>query len=553
MDGITPTAHTRDHLTVSFQTILVGAVLTIVTLGLLGWNGWSAIQNYASVVSNQKQFEEQVAAIAHVDEMMTMAVRLGASTGDSVWTQRYDLLVGQREAAVSEAIKYIPGAFAQTIMQTYGTGASRLMRDRLALKLVADGDRDGATNVVFSEDYENQQQLYRRDVMQGQMKLREAITTLVSAARLRAYLVGVFTAVTLVAAVLAWVGALKMMNRQITDRRRAAVELRRAHDQLEQRVVERTANLAEANQRLQEEIVQRHAAQAERERIHDQLVESSRKLGMAEVATNVLHNVGNVLNSVNVSADVIRQQLDKSGSGDIIRVASLLREHEHDLVQYITEDQRGKHLPRFLIELAQQIEHEQAAVSSELETLARNIDHIKTIVAMQQSHARVGSNVETVCVAELIRDALTMTDASLSRHGVSVTQDVDPAIKIVVDRHKVLQILVNLLSNAKSALCEAGNSNRTLHIAIARQTDPAALILEITDNGVGIAPENLTRIFAHGFTTRDDGHGFGLHSCALAATEMQGSLTAHSDGLGCGATFRLELPVDQPEHAEVAA
>jgi signal transduction histidine kinase len=67
--------------------------------------------------------------------------------------------------------------------------------------------------------------------------------------------------------------------------------------------------------------------------------------------------------------------------------------------------------------------------------------------------------------------------------------------------------------------------------------------VSVIDNGVGIPAENLTRIFNQGFTTRKDGHGFGLHSGALAARELGGSLHVHSDGAGQGASFTLELPL----------
>ena len=65
-----------------------------------------------------------------------------------------------------------------------------------------------------------------------------------------------------------------------------------------------------------------------------------------------------------------------------------------------------------------------------------------------------------------------------------------------------------------------------------------------------IPAASLGRIFTLGFTTRKDGHGFGLHSAALAAAEMGGSLVAESDGLGQGATFTLELPMAEPRNGK---
>ncbi|HEX5747505.1 MAG TPA: ATP-binding protein [Archangium sp.] len=84
-------------------------------------------------------------------------------------------------------------------------------------------------------------------------------------------------------------------------------------------------------------------------------------------------------------------------------------------------------------------------------------------------------------------------------------------------------------------------AERLLTVKLERTTSGLVRI-QVHDNGMGIAPEMLTRIFQYGFTTREEGHGFGLHSSALAAQELGGSLTVHSEGPGHGATFTLELP-----------
>ena len=116
---------------------------------------------------------------------------------------------------------------------------------------------------------------------------------------------------------------------------------------------------------------------------------------------------------------------------------------------------------------------------------------------------------------------------------------------VLADKHKVLQILVNLLRNAKHALEEGGGGDKRLKLRVGINGERRVKI-SVSDNGVGIAPEHLSRIFEHGFTTRKEGHGFGLHSGALAAREMGGSLGAHSAGPGQGATFTLEFPAQPP-------
>jgi signal transduction histidine kinase len=268
----------------------------------------------------------------------------------------------------------------------------------------------------------------------------------------------------------------------------------------------------------------------------------SRQAGMAQIAANVLHNVGNVLNSVNISTGVISATLQASRLPGLGKAVRLLQEHGADLPRFLAEDDRGRLLPGYLERLAGALATEQQAVTAELGQLTRSIDHIKEIVATQQSHAKGGRATEAVPVAELVEDALRINGAMLARHPVTVVKDLAELPLLLLDRHRVLLILVNLVSNAARAL-EAGPDQRPRCIRLqVAQGDGNRLRIQVADNGEGIPPENMTRIFSHGFTTRTEGHGFGLHSSALAAREMGGTLTAHSDGPGRGATFVLDIP-----------
>lgn len=291
-------------------------------------------------------------------------------------------------------------------------------------------------------------------------------------------------------------------------------------------------------------ITERKRAQAEMERMHNQLVETSRLAGMAEVATSVLHNVGNVLNSVNVSASVIQDQIKASRVKKVADVSGLLKANAGDLGRYLTTDPKGKQLPGYIDALGSHLEQERSAMLTELESLTHNIEHIKEIVSMQQNYAKVRGVVETVPVADLIEDALRINAGAIERHALELRREYDThhLPTVTVEKHKVLQILINLIRNAKYACDESGRQDKVLTV---RATNGDGRVkIHIQDNGVGIPPENLTRIFNHGFTTRKTGHGFGLHSGALAAKELSGSLTAHSDGPGKGATFTLDLPAD---------
>jgi len=185
-------------------------------------------------------------------------------------------------------------------------------------------------------------------------------------------------------------------------------------------------------------------------------------------------------------------------------------------------------------------------MAEELGTLARSVDHIKEVVATQQSYAGTARVVQWLNLEELVDDALRMNAGALTRHKVEVVRDLAALPALPLDRHRLLQILVNLISNAKHAMNGAAGASPCITLT-ARRIDDGMLRISVADNGEGIEAQNLTRVFSHGFTTRSNGHGFGLHSCVLAAQEMGGRLSAHSDGAGHGAIFTLDIPIDAPE------
>ncbi len=293
---------------------------------------------------------------------------------------------------------------------------------------------------------------------------------------------------------------------------------------------------------IQRDITERKQLEAERETLHRELVDVSRRAGMAEIATNVLHNVGNVLNSVNISTGLIMMSVKKFRASSLARIVALLQEHAHDLGTFITTDARGKHLPAHLAQLSEHLIADQAATVGELDSLRHNVEHIKEIVAMQQRYATFGGVKEVINVIDLVEESLRMNEASFRNHGVEVIREFGEVPPLNVEKHKILQILINVLRNAKYACDDSGRPDKKMTVRVCN--GDGGVKISVIDNGVGIPAENLERIFNHGFTTRQGGHGFGLHSGALAAEEMGGSLNVQSTGLGQGATFTLELPVE---------
>lgn len=271
-----------------------------------------------------------------------------------------------------------------------------------------------------------------------------------------------------------------------------------------------------------------------------QLLDLSRQAGMAEVATGTLHNVGNALNSVNVSAGLIAEQLQKSQLPALSKALSLLDREAEDLAQFLTQDPKGKRVPSLIGKLFTKVERQREEVLTELATLRGYVDHVKQVIKAQQDFTRV-SGVEEVCdPSQLLEEALSISLASYPNPELEVVQEFSAPKSARLNKHKVLQILINFCSNALESL-NAQDPPR--QITLRSGLEGQFLFLEVADNGHGFSGEEHTRLFTHGYTTKPQGHGFGLHNSALAAQELGGKTTARSAGKGEGATFRLELPV----------
>ena len=297
-----------------------------------------------------------------------------------------------------------------------------------------------------------------------------------------------------------------------------------------------------------EDITLRKQAEEQLAATYKNLVATSRVAGMAEVATGVLHNVGNVLNSLNVSSNLIGDAIQQSKVTTLVKLSALVDQHAADLGTFLTSDPKGKLIPEVLQRLAENSLAERDWFATEIAAMQKNIDYIKAIIAMQQDYASTAGVVEKLSGSTLLEDALRMSEPNIASHQIKVVREFSTVPPITVEKDKVLQILINLIHNAREACDELPTSaQREKIITLSIEAgDEGEVRLSVRDNGVGIPPENLTRIFSHGFTTRPGGHGFALHSSILAARAMGGSLTAHSDGAGKGAAFVLVLPVVPP-------
>jgi len=339
----------------------------------------------------------------------------------------------------------------------------------------------------------------------------------------------------------------------VTEIDRMNLQLKEANSELDQsrvQILEKNQELEKTNTSLHVEIGERKKAEAEREKLHQQLVQASRQAGMADVASSVLHNVGNVLNSINVSTDTLLKTLKKPMVGDVCRIASMFNEHQHNLQEFLTADPKGKQIPGYLGLVAESLSGSHQTIQGELNALVKKVDHIKQVIMSQQDIARAGSVRESVSAEDLMEQGLMMVMPEPEKYRIEVVREYSHVPTFMTDRHQVLQILVNLITNAKNAMVEyPGHSHRlTLRVGTAGD-GKNSVRLQVIDTGRGIVAENLPRLFTQGFTTRKAGHGLGLHSAAIAAKCVGGAIQADSAGDGCGATFTLDLPLNLAEAA----
>ncbi|MBC7474222.1 MAG: AAA family ATPase [Candidatus Sericytochromatia bacterium] len=311
--------------------------------------------------------------------------------------------------------------------------------------------------------------------------------------------------------------AVSLENAKLYDEMRMLnIELEQNKNNLEEKVERRTRQLKQTQKKL---------------------IESAHSSGMAEMATGVLHNIGNILNSVNISNQVIIETLENSKLDGLIKANNMLNENITSITEFIQNDQKGKKLPQYYLSVGDMLKNEHHNLITESHSLSEKLSLIKDVISTQQHYAKNDFLSEIVNPINIIEDALSMQLGSLIRHGINIKKKYTSISDINVQKSKMINILINLIKNAKEAM-ENNKIEKILTIEVSENKNHY-ISIKISDNGDGIAEENLNKIFNHGFTTKKLGHGFGLHTCANAMTEMEGKLTVTSDGLNKGATFNM--------------
>jgi C4-dicarboxylate-specific signal transduction histidine kinase len=292
---------------------------------------------------------------------------------------------------------------------------------------------------------------------------------------------------------------------------------------------------------MRTEIEKREKAESEKMVLHHQLMTVARKAGMADVSSSILHNVGNSLNGITVSIGVLNEQLQNSKINQLSAISDLLKKNRHQLQYFLTEDPKGKLIPQYFIELGNHINKDLSAFKSELISLDDKMIYVLNVIKSQQLISSYSGVTESLHVQELINSAFQMCGNVFEINNIEIIQNFDD-VEFLSDRHKILQILINIFLNANDAIMAIDTSKRMIEINVIKNDN--SLQINVSDTGIGIDSNDITKIFSFGFTTKPAGHGFGLHSSALAATELRGSLVAESEGLYKGAKFILTLPME---------
>jgi len=300
--------------------------------------------------------------------------------------------------------------------------------------------------------------------------------------------------------------------------------------------------LKDLNLNLEQKVI---ARTAELKDTQEQLLESARAAGVAEVAINVLHNIGNVLNSVNVINQTNYEIIKKSKTNALHKTTELLTENTDHIADYLSSDPRGKKIPELFVKLAIALKEENSSLEENSYRMLNSISMMTNIISTQQEYAKTDLLQEKIQLSSILDEAISIQANLIKTHHVQLIRHYQKVPDICAEKAKVYQILNNLLVNAIQASTDYKDIDHIIDLDIYQQDE--SIIFEIKDDGVGIKKEDLTKVFHHGYTTKKTGHGFGLHSCANLMSEMHGEIYAESQGIGKGACFKLAFPVPLKE------
>lgn len=292
------------------------------------------------------------------------------------------------------------------------------------------------------------------------------------------------------------------------------------------------------------DIDQRKKNETALKELHEKMLLLARQTGMSEVAASILHNIGNILNSAGISLAYLREKRMTDLLLNLKKIIYLLEKGIEKNPTYLSSDEKGRLIPGYLTTVSTALIERDNEFEGEILSLGKHIDHIKSIVLMQTEISGISGVSEKITLNDLVNQALKMAYNEDIPNRIQVTSVDNFEGEVTINKTRVLQILINLLSNAKQAvMMSETQDSKKIHITMQYADNRNFFEIRVADNGIGINKSQLKKIFTMGYTTKKKGHGIGLHMSAISASEMGGKLTLESGGLNQGATFILTLPI----------
>jgi two-component system NtrC family sensor kinase len=280
------------------------------------------------------------------------------------------------------------------------------------------------------------------------------------------------------------------------------------------------------------------------ERVADsgrQLVDQSFQAGFAELAKGVLHNLGNAMTPLGVRVAKLGERLRDAPCADVeLAFAELAKETETSA--------RRADLEEFLRLACRELATSVKDAQGDIAVVQRQATIVQTALTELMRSTRNTHVVESVRLPDLVAQTLEIVPDSCRQLLLVEADESLRRVGVVQVARTVLRlVLQNLIINAADAVRDSGRDKGVLHVSaeILGETDGEQLHLRCKDNGVGIAADDLQRVFDKGFSTKshDTNYGIGLNWCANAIGALGGRIWAASEGPGLGASMHLMLPL----------
>lgn len=299
----------------------------------------------------------------------------------------------------------------------------------------------------------------------------------------------------------------------------------------------------EKQEKLQSEIDQRIKAQKKSEELKAKLLEKAYHEGFAEHAVSVLHNIGNLVTPVTVKLDALvhsklLDELDSSCSSAVNFLNS----------QEASAEQKVQKMLIFFEHFQEQMKSGQEEWSENLKAIGDQVNKISNTIVAQQKYANSKENIKgKISCSELIEDAVNSYSELMEKHGIELHQDIQTQEEVYININGAHHLFLNLISNSIDSLVQRKEQapDHKGHIKIRVEPQYPNIKFTLEDNGIGIEPERLSKIFSYGHTSKEKGSGFGLHSCSNYIKNNNGQINVNSPGINKGVCAEVILPTVQ--------